>query len=209
MKKILIVAAMEVELAPFLQKTGVTPRRWCAVGDNEIWVDFTGVGPVAAAFHIQRLVGELSPELVVQAGIAGAYTDSGLAVGDTVQVVRERLADLGILVDGALSDEFSANEAIENPHRFPNLSFPAVAAFTVNLGCSPLVDRLRAAYPADRPAVESMEGYSLFYACKELNVRFLQIRTVSNLVAPGRESWDLARSFERLAVALAGALQNL
>ena len=209
MKKILLVAAIEAELAPFLARTGITPGRWCTLGAHRVWVDFTGVGPVCAAFHIQRLIRESTPDLVIQAGISGAYAGSGLAVGETVQVTRERLADLGILIDGTLSDEFSSNEAIDNPHRFPGLPCPEAAAFTVSLGCSPLIERLLEAYPDDRPAVESMEGFSLFYVCGEMGVPFLELRTVSNFVGPGRESWNLAGSFDRLASALADTLRGI
>lgn len=209
MSKLLIVAAVKEELAPFLKKTGIAPGCWSPFGAHRVWIAFTGVGPVAAAFHIQRLVSRLSPDAVVQAGIAGAYPGCGLEVGQTVQVVRERLADLGILIDGAFSDDFSTNEAIDNPHTFPALPFPRVAGFTVSLGCSPLTDRLLAAYPADRAAVESMEGFSLFYVCRQLNVPFLELRTVSNAVAPERDSWDLPLAFDRLAQALAAALERI
>jgi futalosine hydrolase len=199
---ILITAAVEAELSPFQQRTGIVPGRWHTVGRHRVRLSFTGPGPVSATYHIQRSVGELHPDWVIQAGVAGCYADSGLDVGQTVEVVRERLADLGAMVEGEFTDIFPEEGALDNPHRFPVAEYPQVAGLTVSTGSHPCIGQIRALYAADRPAVETMEGYALFYVCRHSDVPFLELRTVSNLVSPDRGSWNLPLAAENLAEAL-------
>lgn len=209
MSKIILAAAVPKELAPFLDKTGILPNAWHAVGNHQLWVSFTGVGPVASAFHIQKLIYELKPDLIIQAGIAGYYEKSGLEIGQTVIVVRERLADLGSVIRGDFTDIFPEDGALENPHRFPPLGYPEVSGFTVSTGCSPLADQFRRVYPEDRASVETMEGYALFYVCRQTGTPFLELRTVSNRVSPEREGWDIPLAVRNLSEALAGVLKKL
>jgi futalosine hydrolase len=208
MNKILIVAAVEAEMTPFLAQTGIVPDAWNTFGDHQVWLSFTGVGPVAAAFHIQRLVDRLHPDRVIQAGVAGCYADSGLEVGETVVVVRERLADLGTMIGGTFTQLFPENGALENPHSFPAADFPRVAGFTVNTGAHPQIEAIRTLYADDRASVETMEGYSLFYVCRQLDVSFLQLRTISNRVSSDRGSWDLPLAVRNLADALISLIEK-
>ena len=209
MSRILIVAAVETELAPFIACQKMTVERWCVFGGHSVWLSFTGVGAVASAYHILRLANRLSPDLIIQAGVGGCYEGSGLAVGQTVQVVKERLADLGVILDGKFTNVFPENRALENPHRFPELDYPEAAGFTVNTGCAPHIDGIRKAFHDDNAAVETMEGFSLFYVGIQTGIRFLQLRTISNRVSPDRSSWDIPLSTANLAAALLETLNRL
>jgi nucleoside phosphorylase len=200
--KLLIAAAVEAEMAPFRAQTGIVSGCWNDLGGHRVWLAYTDAGPVAAAFHIQRLVSRLQPDRVIQAGVCGCYADSGLKVGRTVEVVRERLADLGAMIGDAFRDIFPEQEVLENPHRFPGVEFPRVAGLTVSTGCHPCIDQIRTLHVGDRAAVETMEGYSLFYVCRQMNVPFTELRTVSNVVSPDRGSWDLPLAAKNLAGAL-------
>lgn len=209
MSRIIVVAAIEIELAPFIARTKAVPDTWSTVGKHQIWVSFTGVGPVGATYHIQRLMYQLYPDMIVQAGLGGCYENSGLEVGQTVQVVKDRLADLGVMLDGKFADIFPENREIDNPHRFPGLTYPEVAGFTVNTGCAPIVPEMQNLFHNDEAAVETMEGYSLFYVCRQTGVPFLQLRTISNKVAQERSSWNIPLSTKNMANELIATLEKI
>lgn len=205
--KVLIIAATCVELAPFTARIGIEPGAWCALGAHRIRVGLTGVGPVAAAFGIQRLAAEVKPALIVQAGICGAYAGAGLAIGQTVEVGRERLADLGAMRDDRFETVFD-NGPLDNPYRLPG-GYPRVAGFTAATAASPLAERWLALYPDDRAAVETMEGYALFYVCGRLGIPFGELRAVSNRVGGPPDEWDIPAATAALAGALTEVLDKL
>ena len=209
MSRIIVVAAIEIEMAPFIAKTKIVPDTWSTVGKHQIWLSFTGVGPVVSCYHIQRLMYQLYPDMIIQAGLGGYYEGSGLEVGQTVQVVKDRLADLGVMLNGKFADIFPENRELDNPHHFPGVDFPRVAAFTVNTGCVPIIDEIRHLFHNDNAAVETMEGYSLFFACRLTGIPFLQLRTISNKVAQERSSWNIPLSTKNMATALIETLEKL
>ena len=86
---ILIVAATELEIAPFIHL------------DLPVDILITGVGAPAAIYQMQKKLQEKKYKSVIQAGIAGSFTDS-LALGDTVIVERDCFADIGINENGVL-----------------------------------------------------------------------------------------------------------
>ena len=101
------------------------------------------------------MLAEERPEAVVLCGIAGAYGET-LRTGDTVAVVRERMAG----VPSVFAEEYAATM------RFGGLT--EVAANTVaNVG-----------EPADGAQVENMEGAVVFAVCESAGVRCGEIRAV-------------------------------
>lgn len=199
MAKILIVAAMEKELAPFAAMHGVSETCPQEVCGHEVYMAFTGVGVVAATYNISRMIEELLPDIVVQAGICGAYPESGLAVGEVVAVDKERLADLGVVYEDGLRSVFEEDVALANPGLYPGLK--RVSGNTVSAACSPLVK-------AGGASVESMEGYGLFFVCLRKGVDFAEMRSVSNMVSTDRSSWDMALAVENLAAELTCFIEN-
>ena len=203
------MAAIEIEMTPFIAREKIIPDTWSTVGKHQVWLSFTGVGPVTSTYHIQRLIYQLYPDMVIQAGLGGSYENSGLEVGQTVQVVKDRLADLGVMLNGKFSDIFPENRELDNPHRFPGVDYPEVAAFTMNTGCCPLVEEVRDLFRNDDAKVETMEGYSLFYVCRQTGLPFLQLRTISNKVAQERSSWNIPLSTKNMAIELRNTLDKL
>jgi len=209
MSRIVVVAAIEIEMAPFMARTKIIPDTWNTVGNHQVWLSFTGVGPVMSTYHIQRLMYQLYPDMIIQAGLGGYYENSGLEVGQTVVVVRDRLADLGVMLHGKFADIFPENRELENPHRFPQINYREVAGFTVNTGCAPIVREMQSVFHNDEAAVESMEGYALFFVCRQTGVKFLQLRTISNKVADERSSWNIPLATKNMALALVEILEKL
>ena len=194
MKKLLLAAAMEQEIAPFLEMTGIKAGATGVVHGRDVVVCITGVGPVAAGYHIQEAIHRYQPGMVIQAGTAGCYPGSGLKVGETVIVVKERLADLGVVAAAGFNAPFNENLVLEN-NKLPYTGLPCVSGNTVSTACAPYI-------AAGDAQVESMEGYSLFYVCLKAGVRFVELRAVSNVVSDDYDKWNFPRAAENLAAAL-------
>ena len=101
---ILIVAATELEIAPFIQL------------DLPVDILITGVGAPAAIYQLQKKLQEKKYKSVIQAGIAGSFTNS-LALGDTFIVEKDCFADIGINEKGEFTYIFETNLA--NKNEFP------------------------------------------------------------------------------------------
>ncbi len=153
-----------------------------------------GVGMAQCAAVTARVLAEKEPDLVILAGIAGAYTNE-VAVGETVIVRSERVGDLmpryqqTYLSCGPMPD-----------------GYKIVHSTTVNTpGCAGVEgDDVYA-------EIENMEGAAFFAVCQQFDVQALEIRTISNRVgepitsenlklAVARLSEDVARIFELLCV---------
>lgn len=160
----------------FPTETEARPLRACR---PDLDIRICGVGAAQTARFMQRMLAEERPEAVVLCGIAGAYEGS-LRTGDTVAVVRERMAGVPTM----FAEEYAATV------RFGGLT--EVAANTVaNVGA-----------PADGAQVENMEGAVVFAVCESAGVRCGEIRAVSNRVDDARENWDIPAALENLTKVL-------
>ncbi|MFN7274178.1 MAG: futalosine hydrolase, partial [Bacteroidota bacterium] len=88
--KILVVAATQRELEP-----GLKLFQEGEAGTHSVSFHSTGVGLTAAAIAITRLTLQHSPDLIIQAGIAGCFQEQ-LSIGDVVFIQSDRQADLGV-----------------------------------------------------------------------------------------------------------------
>ena len=221
--KILIVAATEFEIAPLYQQlkeqfTQVHPFHF-QNSNLEVVLLITGVGMTATAFALGRMLhDEETFDWAINLGIAGAFNKK-LHLGDVIQVVSEQFGDLGIEeADGQFTDMFELG--LMNSYEFPfennalKMSedmelLPTAKGLTVNTvhGYSPNIETIQQKYSAD---IETMEGAAFFYACKMSNVKFLQLRAISNYVeSRNRENWDLPLAIEKLNIAAWGLLQSI
>ncbi len=161
------------------------------------------------AFNLGGLFARQCFDLVVNVGIAGAFTRS-LNIGDVVNVTSERFADLGVEeADGRFTDVHELGLVDANAAPFTNgeLLNPSAAGFdflpkckglTVNKvhGFQPSIDAVVKKYEAE---VESMEGAAFFLTCLLVGASFLQIRSISNYVETrNRAAWDLPKAIKNL-----------
>lgn len=179
-------------------------------GSCEIIV--TGVGGAAVSWALQKRfsAGPL-PALVIGAGIAGSYVSS-LAPGDVVLVRSDCFADMGVDDNGDFRSLFRANLADPDSPPFSGgrihcsgrwfdllaATLPAVTGATVNMssGSQAVIDRIRKAWD---PAIETMEGAWLAYACEISRIPWLSVRAVSNMVEPRNlKNWDIPLALLRL-----------
>ena len=169
-----------------------------------------GVGLLANAVSLIRLVYEEKPDLIVQVGIAGCF-DHSATLGNVFVVKEEILGDQGVEEDGKWKDIFDLK--LEKPgyppfekKRLPNhflekynlLKLPEVTAVTVN-EISTRHERIQLITKKYEPFLESMEGAALHYVGREMNIPFLQVRAVSNYVGErNKEKWMLKEAIDNL-----------
>lgn len=169
-----------------------------------------GVGLLASAFSLTKLVYEEKPDLIIQAGIAGTF-DTAMPLGKVLVIKDESLGDTGVQEEGKWRDIFDLK--LEKPgyppfekRRLPNpwlteynlLKLPEVSAITIN-AITTGEKRIHQLIKKYDPVIESMEGAALHYVCRQTNIPFLQIRAVSNYIGERDKSkWKIRESIEAL-----------
>jgi len=167
----------------------------------------TGVGLMAATFSLTRALSARNYDLVIGAGIAGAF-DRSLSLGECVLVESEELGDLGAEDHDSFLDIFSlgfgspdeapfsngklVNKAQDQP--FPTGHLKSVTGLTVNTvaGNQATITARSTRYGAQ---VESMEGAALHYVCLQMGKPFQQLRAISNYVTPrNRAAWKIGEA---------------
>lgn len=136
------------------------------LGEPPVATFVSGVGAAETA-AVVRAVRAKKPDLVLLAGIAGAY-DRTIPVGTVFEVTSERTA--------ALPARYRAEYTVP-----PVTDLPEAASNTSD----------RMGTEAEGARLENMEGAALFAACAALGVRCCEIRAVANYVGDPFEQWDI------------------
>jgi futalosine hydrolase len=170
----------------------------------------SGVGMLATAVSLTKLVLEDKPDLIIQAGIAGTF-DHTNQLGKLVVIKDETLGDMGVEEDGKWKDIFDLKLEKSSYHPFekrklPNawlekynlLKLPEVSAVTVNeISTNPA--RIQQLIKKYNPSTESMEGAALHYICRETNTPFIQIRALSNYIGErNKANWKIKEAIGNL-----------
>lgn len=185
--KILVVAATEAEIRPFLDTNPACD------------VLITGVGMVATTYQLTRKLSAEKYDLVINVGIAGSF-DGSIELGSVVEVISDGFPELGAEDGENFIDLFSMgfvspddapfkNKRLENSFLMEEL--PKVGGITVNKvhGNEVSIAKALKLFPAE---VESMEGAAFFYVCLSEGVKCVQLRSISNYVERrNRESWNI------------------
>lgn len=174
-------------------------------------VRLCGIGPAASAFLAGQLCHAFSPEKVLLCGIAGAFTQSGLATGDIVSVRDETFADLGFSENGmpVNFDEIgvplytrSSGQDVSCRYELSSIpNFKQVSALTVSCVTSESsrAEYLEKHYDAQ---IENMEGASVVMACEHLGIPVTEMRTISNYVGErDKGSWDVKGALKSMQTA--------
>lgn len=179
---ILLVCAVAKELEFLAPRAGV-----------EILV--TGVGPVEAAANVSRALAQGRYDLVINAGIAGAFADCA-KIGDGVVVAEERMElDLetggAIELPGGLLLADRASSSLDLADRLVELGFPALRGVTVTrvTATEATAQRLQ----AGGAQVETMEGFAVLRTADIAGVPAVELRGISNRVGERDCSgWDFS-----------------
>lgn len=177
----------------------------------------SGVGPVAAALATQQAIARQRPDLIISAGIGGAFAGSGLNIGDVAIASQMVQADLGAW-DGpqflpleGLGLEVAAGQ------------YGSFAAWTggqhLGLPCGPFVtvssatgsqagaDELLRRVP--NALIEGMEGAGVAHAAYLAGIPATEVRGVSNMVGPrDRARWRIGEALAALERGLSLVLET-
>jgi futalosine hydrolase len=201
--KVLIISATEFELSVAKQKIKTTKNK-------EIIFAITGVGMLATAVNLSKIIYEQQPDFIIQAGIAGCF-DTSISLGKTVLVEEEFLGDLGVTENGKWKDMFDLKllksnskpfkkKGIKNPYisQFQNIGLPIVKGVTVNQ-ISTNKNHIQQLIKKYNPCIETMEGAALHYVCNSYKIPYLQIRSISNYVGErDKTKWKMKLAIDNL-----------
>ena len=196
MTKLLIVAATQGEIGPFLKYYEINVLNdtglFMSVSMPHIHTLITGPGMVNTA-HFMGHYGHNDFSHLVNIGICGAF-NRDLKLGEVVNVVEDCLCEMGA-EDG---DKFikyddlglGGTSVYKNRSSIP-IDLKHVKGITVNTvhGNEESIAKTKKLFSPD---VESMEGAAFFRGCENLIGNCLQIRGVSNYVEKRDKSkWDI------------------
>lgn len=218
--KFLIVAATEFEIAPtldFLKKNALRKESEFIFNENSIQILITGVGVPQVMYNLLKKFSSEDFDLVIQAGIAGTFNSKNL-IGSVVEVAIDKFADVGVEEkNGDFTSVFDMGFCDKNQFPFndgwlknttADFNFlKKVIGITVNRasGRQESIDRITKKYPTAE--IETMEGAAFNYICLLEKKKFMQIRSISNLVEPrNKKNWDISLAISQLNVATLGLI---
>lgn len=221
MAEILLITAVPAErdavLSPLgvvgVDKSGRYPRYRCEQPAGRITVTCCGVGPAAAAAGAAMLLAQARYDLVVCAGIAGAFRGQA-ELRQVVLASRIVHADLGAdspagflalheLGFGETEHVVDADLVAATAPRLDGVMVGPVLTVSTATGTDGRAALLAARYAA---VAEAMEGAGVYAAARAADVPMLEVRAVSNVV--GRRDlrgWDIPGAL----AALGGAVVSL
>jgi len=162
--------------------------------DFEILI--TGIGMLNTSISLTQRLSSGKYDLLINIGVAGSFNPE-LNIGDVVEVVEEKISELGFEDGESFSEfnEFNLKNVFENKSKTDLLS---VRSITVNRvhgnkrSITEIINRLN-------PDIENMEGAAFFQVCNTFNVPCIQIRAISNKVEHrNKDNWNLPLAIKNL-----------
>jgi futalosine hydrolase len=199
-QRILLIAATQQEILPYLQTS------------HHHDVLITGVGIPSTIFRLTRQLAHHHYDMVIQAGIAGAFDSSFAKPGHVVQVTRDAFGDLGAFENGQMIDlqQMELNfDPIWIQDGNIKTDLPEVKGITVQTVTNDriILSALVSKWQAD---VETLEGAAAAYVCMQKQIPFVQIRAISNTVGSRDKSfWHTGDAISNLNNALASIVRKM
>ncbi len=201
--KILITSATNFELS--IAKEKIKPK-----ANKEIIFATTGVGVLATAVNLVKIIYEQQPDFIIQAGIAGCF-NLNEKLGKVVVVNEEYVGDLGVTENEKWKDIFDLQLAKANSKpfkkkallnsyikKYSHLNLPVVKGVTVNQ-ISTDKNHVQQLIKKYNPSIETMEGAALHYVCNTFKIPYLQIRATSNYIGErDKANWKMKLATEKL-----------
>jgi futalosine hydrolase len=201
--KILLVAAtkneIELILSSFEEKNGFYKYK-----KHNIFILITGVGIASTAYSLGQCFCKENYDIAIQAGIAGAY-EKNISLGQVFHVLSDRFLYFGSedaefitaakLQLGVKEDVYYGTYNNMIPSLTTLKKAKAITSNTIHSD-EENVEKIIAFY---QPQLESMEGASFFYACKQSSIPCLQIKAISNYVTKrNKNNWNIALAQKNL-----------
>lgn len=211
-KKIGIVAATQMEIAPVLNKD--LP--------GYIVTCITGIGIAATTYNLLLFIQNEKPDFLIQAGIAGCF-DKKVPLSSFFVIEKDCFADLGVIENNKWVDMFDLGLIGKDsePYEDAWLTNKTQTSFFKNevRTTSITVNEITTAARKNNcwlnkyeATLESLEGAAFHYVCLMQGIPFLQVRTVSNYVGErDKNNWETEKAILHLNKKLhdvVGHLQN-
>ncbi|NBO57344.1 MAG: hypothetical protein EBU73_00185 [Chitinophagia bacterium] len=103
--KILVVAATSLEL-DFISDIQTSEK-------NQVIKKVLGVGQVPTTYHLLNHIESLTPDLIVQIGIAGSFVND-CTLGEVFAIGEEYMSDMGVVETGTFQSIFDLKLMDEN-----------------------------------------------------------------------------------------------
>lgn len=169
----------------------------------------TGVGVPATLYQLQKKLQPKKYDCVIQAGIAGSFTDS-IYTGDVVLVKQDIFADIGMEENNLFTSIYQTNFIDKNTFPYNNgwlvnntnflddFDHPTIKAVTINKVSDSKTQEQQLIKNFD-PAIETMEGAAFHFVCLQEKINFLQIRSISNKVGiRDKSKWKIKEAIQNL-----------
>ena len=224
MKKILLVAATENEIAPLLKSFNKPDKKnpFHSYRKKNIQCDalITGAGMVNTVFMLSLVLSPEKYDLVLNAGIAGSFRKE-IAIGDVVNVLEEIFSDFGAEDGENFLSAFEINLLEKNQFPFRDgklkseISLPqfsklkSVRGITVNTvhGNN---KNISAVVKKFNPDIESMEGAAVAYCAMQFGIPWVEIRSISNRIERRDKSkWNIPLSIKNLNDELKNFIESI
>lgn len=216
---------------------GCKPVHKGRIQGKEIAYMISGIGKTNAAHAAAVLLERVSPDLVILFGVGGAYSSTGLKVGDIAVAEKEVYGDEGILAkDGFQGAEFIGIPFLKKGRKRYFNGFPfkrklvekAVessalvtrhsslvtgvksGAFVTVSTCSGTRGRALELKNRFNAVCENMEGASVAHICTLYGTPMIEIRGISNIVEDrDRGKWNIKLAADNCQRAVTELLKNL
>ena len=199
-QKTLIVAATYEEVLPTFVHFGWKKSNFSEHPHFDVLL--TGVGIAATSFALGQRLNDLY-NLVLNVGIAGSF-DQTIALGNLVNITEDTFSELGAengnhfipIDDLGFGKSMYKSDFAWQENFIEDLQ--VVKGITVNTvhGNTSAIDQLLQRLPVE---TESMEGAAVFYACNQLNIPAIQVRSISNYIEQrNKESWKIGLAIKNL-----------
>jgi futalosine hydrolase len=226
MKPILIISATPQEIVLLEYALGTAVRLKTVafdyaegrIGNLPVIVCAGGIGKINAATATTALIERHHPRLVINTGCAGAFLESGLAIGELAVASEEILGDEGVLTSAGWQDlRFMSIPTLVRGNRLFHNSIPLskhesekamqlADYYGVNLvrgrfitvsTCSGTRQRGKELARSFHGICENMEGAAVAQVCLRYGIDCLEIRGISNHVDErDMKTWDIPRAVE-------------
>lgn len=176
----------------------------------------TGVGPGSTAHRLTRAIACQAPDMVILAGIAGAFQESGLHITDLCIAGSEAYGDLGrctgmgvepvmLAGDDRLAMEFdlaSTWDSIITRQELQDMGIHVVPMATVSCS-SGNIERASVISAFTGAALENMEGAAAAHSCLAFGIPLIEIRAVSNMAGVVKaDEWNIRGALANIGRAM-------
>lgn len=183
----------------------------------------SGVGAVNAALAAYEAIARERPDVLVSAGIGGAFPGAGLRVGDAA-ISSEMiygglgawdgdpasgrfldLADLGLPLLPGVFNTLPAWDGARSWAGAAGAAFGPILTLESVTGSAAAAQALQARFPG--ALAEGMEGAGVAHAARRAGVAAVEVRGISNFVGPrDRDRWRIPEALRACREALAALL---